>query len=447
MKSDKKYNVREMALHILHSTDTKRVFSDKLLESTLSRSHLDKRDKDFLTMLVKGTLRRRGTLDWVLNRYIEGGVEGLPAWARNVLRLGAFQILYMDRVPPSAATNESVSLARKYCNRALGGLTNAVLRKCASDKEAIRFPDRADDPVEAIAIEHSHPKWMVERWVSRFGQEETAALCEANNDISHVDLRVNLLKTTPSRVAALLERQGLEVERGRFNPQILRVRGEISVVKMDGFGQGFFTVQDESESLVSLLLAPHPGERALDLCAAPGGKATHIYELMKGTGTVAAVDVSPGRATSLAGAISRMGCDGVYPIVADGREFASKMPFHKVLVDAPCSGLGVLGKKADARWRKTPDSFLFLSSLQFSLLMSAADHVATGGALVYSVCTTEPEETDDVVRKFTEQRADFIIEDAGGLLPRDVVEQNGTMRTYPHRHGIDGAFAVRFIRR
>jgi 16S rRNA (cytosine967-C5)-methyltransferase len=445
--SDKKYNVREMALHILHSVDTKRVFSDKLLETTLSRSHLDKRDKDFLTMLVKGTLRRRGTLDWALNRYIQGGIDGLPAWGRNALRLGAFQILYMDRVPPSAATNESVSLVRKYCGRPLGGLANAVLRKCAAEEGPLQFPDRAEDPVESIAIEHSHPKWIVERWVSRFGEEEAAALCEANNDISHVDLRANLTKTTPSRVAELLERQGLEVSRGRYNPQIVRARGEISVVRMDGFGQGFFTVQDESESLVSLLLAPHPGERALDLCAAPGGKATHIYELMKGMGTVVAVDVSPGRATSLAAAINRLGCDGVHPVVADGREFASRVPFDKVLVDAPCSGMGVLGKKADARWRKTPDSFLFLSALQFSLLMCAADHVARGGALVYSVCTMEPEETDEVVGKFLKQRTDFVIEDAGGLLPADVVEDNGTMRTYPHRHGIDGAFAVRFIRR
>ena len=446
MKPEKKYNVREMALHILQAVDTKRVFSDKLLESTLSKSNLDKRDKDFLTMLVKGTLRRRGTIDWTLDRYVQGGVDGLPAWARNALRLGAFQIFYMDRVPPSAATNESVSLVRKYCGRALGGLANAVLRKCAAEKGEIRYPERSADPVEAIAVEHSHPKWVVERWISRFGEEETAALCAANNEVSHVDLRANLLKTTPSRVADLLERQGLEITRGRFNPQIVRVRGEISIVKMDGFRQGFFTVQDESESLVALLLAPHPGERVLDLCAAPGGKATHIYELMKGTGIVLAADVSPGRVASMAAAIDRMGCEGVTPVVADGREFASRLPFHKVLVDAPCSGLGVLGKKADARWRKTPDSFSFLSALQFSLLMSAADHVAPGGAIVYSVCTTEPEETDDVVRKFVEQRADFSVEDAGGLLPPDVVEPNGSMRTYPHKHGVDGAFAVRFVR-
>jgi 16S rRNA (cytosine967-C5)-methyltransferase len=447
MSSEKKYNVREMALHVLHSADTKKSFSDKLLESLFSRSNLDKRDKDFLTMLVKGTLRRRGTIDWVLDRYIQGGVAGVPAWARNALRLGAFQILYMDRVPPSAATNESVNLVSKYGNKALAGLTNAVLRKCAADKDNIRFPDRSDDPVESISIEHSHPKWLVKRWVARLGVEETAALCAANNDISHVDLRANLLKTTPARVAEALENQGLDVERGRLNPQILRVRGEISVVNMDGFRRGFFTIQDESESLVSLLLAPHPGERALDLCAAPGGKASHIYELMKGIGVVVAVDISPGRIRSLAGAISRLGCEGVLPVVADGREFASLVPFHKVLVDAPCSGLGVLGKKADARWRKTPDSFEFLSALQFSLLMSGADHVAKGGALVYSVCTTEPEETDEVARKFLEQRPDFVQEDAGGLLPADVVERNGTMRTYPHRHGIDGAFAVRFIRK
>ena len=426
-------------------------FSDKLLERVLSKSHLDKRDRDFLTMLVKGTLRRRGSIDWVLNRYVGGGVDGLPAWARTALRIGAFQILYMDRVPPSAATNESVTLARRYCGSSMAGLTNAVLRRCAAEKGEIRFPDpkggEGIDPVEAIAIRHSHPRWMVARWVSRFGVDEAQALCAANNDVTHVDLRTNSLKSTPARVAEALQRQGLTVERGKYSPQILRVSGEISVVSMDGFRQGLFTVQDESESLVSLLLAPHPGERVLDMCSAPGGKATHLYELMKAMGVVVAADLSPGRVRSLAAALTRMGCDGVHPIVADGRRFPSKAGFDKVLVDAPCSGMGVLGKKADARWRKNEESFAKLSALQLELLCAGADLMAAGGALVYSVCSTEPEETDEVVHKFLERRPELVVDDAAGFLPHEVVGEDGMMRLYPHRHGTDGAFAARFRRR
>ncbi len=448
---NKKYNVREMALHVLHVTDTKRVFSDKVLERVLSKSRLDKRDRDFMTMLVKGTLRRQGSLDWVLDRYVKGGVDGLPAWTRVALRLGLFQILYMDRVPPSAATNESVSLARKYTGRSMAGLTNAVLRRCAAEKDDIRLPDVKDDPeadpVEAISIRHSHPRWIVARWVARLGAEEAAAWCEANNEVSHVDLRTNSLRATPSRVASLLERQGLTVERGKYNPQVVRVRGEISVVNMDGFRGGLFTVQDESESLVSLLLAPHPGETVLDLCSAPGGKTTHIYELMKATGTLVASDASPGRAKSLVAALRRMGCEGVHPVVADGRRFPSRADFDKVLVDAPCSGMGVLGKKADARWRKSEDAFEKLSALQLELLCSAADLVAEGGALVYSVCSVEPEETDAVVEGLLERRPDLVVENATGFMSADVVGEDGLMRLYPHRHGTDGAFAARFIRR
>lgn len=450
-EAKRKYNVREMALHVLHASDTKLAFSDKLLERTLSKSRLDKRDRDFMTMLVKGTLRRRGSIDWVLDHYVGGGVEGLPAWARSALRMGAFQILYMDRVPPSAATNESVTLARKYCGRSMAGLTNAVLRRCAADKSEIRFPDpRAGggvDPAEAMAIKHSHPRWMVARWISRLGVDQAEALCAANNDIAHVDLRTNPLRSTPSRVAELLRRQGLEVRRGRYNPQVLRVSGEISVANMDGFRQGFFTVQDESETFASLLLAPHPGERVLDLCAAPGGKTTHLYELMKATGLVVAGDVSPGRVRSLVAALARMGCDGVSPVVADGRRFPARDDFDKVLVDAPCSGMGVLGKKADARWRKNEESFVKLSALQVELLDAAADLVAVGGALVYSVCSTEPEETDEVVERFLDKHPGLVMDDATGFLPGDVVGKDGMVRLYPHAHGTDGAFAARFRRR
>jgi 16S rRNA (cytosine967-C5)-methyltransferase len=216
---------------------------------------------------------------------------------------------------------------------------------------------------------------------------------------------------------------------------------------MDGFRQGFFTVQDESESLVSLLLAPHPGERVLDLCAAPGGKASHLYEIMKGTGVVVAVDISEARVKALAAALKRLGCDGVHPVVADGLDFASRVKYDKVLVDAPCSGMGVLGKKADARWRKSPESFEALAARQIALLLSAAELVAEGGALVYSVCSFEPEETDAVLEAFLEKRGDFSVDDAAGLLPREVVDERGLMRTYPHRHGTDGAFAVRLIKR
>ncbi len=447
----KRYNVREMALHVLHTTETKMAFSDKLLERVLSKSRLDKRDKDFLTMLVKGTLRRRGSLDWVLNHYVKGGVDSVPSWGRSALRLGAFQILFMDRVPPSAATNESVSLARKYCGAPVAGLTNAVLRRLAAEKDKIQFPDPGEasgtDAIEAIAVRHSHPAWMVARWVSRFGAGEAEKLCEANNDISHVDLRTNSLKTTPGRLASLLERQGLTVERGRYNPQVLRVSGEISVVNMEGFEKGLFTVQDESESLVSALLAPHPGELVLDMCSAPGGKTTHLYELMKGIGVLVASDVSPGRVRSLVASLRRMGCEDVHPVVADGARAPARGGFDKVLVDAPCSGMGVIGKKADARWRKSEGALAKLGALQLNLLRAASDLVAEGGALVYSVCSTEPEETTDVAREFLEEKPYFVVDDAGGFLPREVVGDDGMMRLFPHRHGTDGAFAVRFIRR
>jgi 16S rRNA (cytosine967-C5)-methyltransferase len=287
----------------------------------------------------------------------------------------------------------------------------------------------------------------VKRWIERFGADEAAALCAANNEVTHVDLRVNTLKSMPQRAADALEEQKLKVERGKYNRQILRVSGEITVADMDGFQQGHFTVQDESESLVAELLAPQPGETVLDLCSAPGGKTTHIFELMKAMGTLVASDISPGRVKSLTAALGRMGDTDVLTLVADGRRFPSNVEFDKVLVDAPCSGMGVLGKKADARWRKRADAFERLSGLQFEILNAAADLVAAGGALVYSVCSMEPEETDDVVRRFLEGRPDLVIDNAAGLLPEEVTTKEGTMRTFPHVHGVDGAFAARFRRR
>ena len=275
---------REAALRILHAVDTRSAFSDRLLDGAHARPGADPRDKGLLHELVKGSLRWRGRLDAALDARVHVGLANTQPWIRNVLRLGAYQILFLDRVPAHAAVDESVKLAHKYAHPGAAGLVNSVLRRLAEERDTIQWP--MDDDAASIAAWGSHPEWIVARWLERFGPADTRALLEADNRSVPTGLRNNALRQTRDELVALLANEGVEARPGTLSPDLVWVEGHHSPGALHSFQAGLCTAQDESESLVARVVAPQPQERVLDLCAAPGGKSTHLAELMGDEGEV-----------------------------------------------------------------------------------------------------------------------------------------------------------------
>jgi 16S rRNA (cytosine967-C5)-methyltransferase len=438
-------NPREVALQVLHAVETRDAFSDKLLQARFRDVPLSKRDRDLVVQIVKGTLRWRGRIDYILDRFLHQGMESLSPWARNTLRMGAFQILFLDRVPPHAATHESVRLASRYGHAAIAGLVNAVLRRiCEEDRGALLGGPEGDD-VAALAVRHSHPEWIVERWVNRFGVEGAAAIMEADNASRGVTLRVNTRRTTRDELQETLRAEGVETQPGSLCDLNLIAENDLSPRDLASFQEGRFTVQDEAETLVGRLVGAQPGEVIVDLCAGPGGKATQLSEATDDSARVIAVEPRWPRVRKIREAVDRLGLTRLLPVQADGTSFVLEAPADRVLVDAPCSGLGVLGKRADARWRKRLEIVGESADLQRTLLDAAAAMVKPGGVLVYSVCSFEPEETEEIVAWFRDAHPEFTQEHAEDFLPADVVVDHA-MRLLPSQFGTDGAFAARFVR-
>jgi 16S rRNA (cytosine967-C5)-methyltransferase len=434
-------NPREAALKVLHAVDTRSAFSDRLLDGAHARGG-DPRDQALLHELVKGTLRWRGRLDWVLDRLVHVGLGQLQPWIKNVLRLGAYQILFLDRVPSHAAVDESVKLANQYGHPGSAGLVNSVLRRLTEEKEALEVP-AGDDPA-SLAVWGSHPEWLVRRWLERFGVEQTRALMLADNRPARVGLRVNPLRGTREALIERLGAEGHSAVPARLSSDLVWLANGVPLSNLAALRDGFCTAQDESEALVTHLLAPVTHERVLDLCAAPGGKSTHVAERMGDEGEVWALDHAEGRVSALEATVKRLGVHAVHVVLGDGRNYPFPMPFDRVLVDSPCSGLGVLGRRADARWRKGPEILDQMPPLQVELLSAGGRYARPGGVVVYSVCSIEPEETTEVVERFLDSEPGFVLESADGLLPSEVVDDQGFMVIFPHVHGCDGAFAARF---
>lgn len=434
-------NPREAALRVLHAVETRSAFSDRMLDGAHAQSGSDPRDQALLHELVKGTLRWRGRLDWALDRLVHQGLDHLQPWIRNILRLGAYQILFLERVPAHAAVDESVKLANQYGHPGSAGLVNGVLRRLADEKGTLTPPE-GDDPVSLEAW-GSHPLWLVERWLPRFGIEAMRELMLANNRPSRVGLRVNRLRGTREQLIERLKTEGVAASPARFSPDLVWLEDSLPLARLKALREGWCTAQDESEALVTLLLEPKPHERILDLCAAPGGKCTHIAERMGDEGEVWAMERAEGRLGTLEGTVARLGTQSVHVVQGDGRNYPFPMPFDRVLVDAPCSGLGVLGRRADARWRKGPEILDQMPDIQLELLAAGGRQARPGGVLVYSVCSFEPEETAEVIERFLEGHPNFVLESATGLIPDELVDPQGFMQVLPHVHGCDGAFAAR----
>jgi 16S rRNA (cytosine967-C5)-methyltransferase len=434
---------RERALSILQSTE-RGGFADPLLDE--ARQEFNTRDRAFLLELVYGVLRNRSLLDWTLDSFSEKPVAKTDAGTRNILRLGLYQMLFLDRVPVSAAVNTSADLAKTHGKKP--GYVNGLLRRIERNRAALPLPAE-ENPLSRLSIIHSHPAWLIRRWLERFGMQQVEEVLARNNRPAPLVIRTNTLKGTRDQLLSLLEAQGATARATACSPAGIEVLSSPGIAALPAYRDGWFLVQDEAAQLVSFLLSPAPGDTVLDACAAPGGKATHLAELMRDAGRVVALDSDKKRAARIHENSGRLGLSIVRPFLGDAAAYREGT-YDKILVDAPCSGLGVLRRHPDGRWTKTEESIRERSALQKKVLKNCAKLLRAGGVLVYATCTTEPEENDDVVNTFVAaSEGEFRVDDPRPYLPGPAAAFVGPdhyFRTFPDAPSMDGFFAARLMK-
>jgi len=421
------------------------------LDYALHEQNLDPRDRGLATDLVDGSLRWQGRLDYLLGHVTDQPFEKLPIATRIILRLGAYQLTQLDRVPAHAAVDDAVELARRYEHEGAAKLVNAVLRRLLRDGEAIAFPDSASDPVRYLATAYSHPEWLVARWLPRFGFSETEALLTINNAPPPLTLRVNRRWITREGLQMFLEMHGVSTAPTPISPWGLTVASGGNPRELDEYREGLFSVQGEGSMVMVELLRPGKNRAGWDLAAGVGGKTTYLAEWVDDTGSLLATDTSAARLDILRGELQRLDLHSISAHAGDARSFpVAPASLDYALLDAPCSGTGALRRQADARWRKSPEQLAELTALQGELLRAAAHAVKPGGILLYCTCSLEPEENEEVVGAFLADHPDWLVEPAGEKLqnlPEDAREPAGYVRLLPQRHGTDGFFAARLVKK
>ncbi|MXY28346.1 16S rRNA (cytosine(967)-C(5))-methyltransferase RsmB [Candidatus Poribacteria bacterium] len=453
-------NARKVALECLLTLSHTSASIASVVDSAFGRYTIDGRERRLVNGLVYGVIRWQRQLDWVLNQFINPRFQ-LDARHRNILRLGAFQLLHLDGIPAHAAIYETVQLATSHLRksargRKTAGFINAVLRSVQRKGRTLAYPPLDANPIEHIAISLSYPTWLVKRWLQTRGVSWTLAFCRASNQIAPLAFRVNSLLTQREEVCQSLETNGIAAKVSKIVPDGLVLENR-AITAFDATGDQTLKdilrrediyVQDESAMLVPYLLSPENAQFIVDLCAAPGGKTTHLAHLMGNAGKLLAVDVSAEKIALLQKNCRRVGANNVETRVLDVTQ--ADLGFVKaadaVLIDAPCSGFGTLRRHPDIRWNKTFDQIRALSEMQYNLLKNAAQHIKPGGILVYSTCSIEPMENEEVVQRFLTDFPMYSVEDARRFLPdipSSAITTQGFLQTFPHEHGVDGAFAAR----
>lgn len=443
-------NIREMALEILLEAERNGAYPNVLLKQTLDKYlYMEKQERAFLTRLVEGTVERKLTLDYYLNHVSKTPVNKCKPVIRCILRMAAYQIFYMDAVPDSAACNEAVKLAQKKGFQTLKGFVNGVLRNLSRRKNEIVMPNEEKEPVKALSAAYSVPEWLVEKVIKEYGMEHGKNMfASLYENVGATTIRVNNSKISTEECAKLLEKEGVHVEKAAYVENALEISDYDSLRFLESFEKGYFQVQDVSSMLVALAANPKLGDTVIDVCAAPGGKSIHVADLLLGTGHVEARDLTDYKVGLIEENITRCGFTNVTAKRADALMFdeAAKESADIVIADLPCSGLGVLKKKSDIKYRMSQQQIEELAQLQRRILKNAAAYVKPGGTLIYSTCTITKEEND--------MQVDWILENLPlqlvsleGCMCEELLknhERKGVLQLLPGREKTDGFFLAKF---
>ncbi len=410
-----------------------------------SANELEPRERAQVREYVQNILRKRSYLDFILGEFSSIEMDEMKPMLKNILRLGLYDMLFMDGTPDYAAINESVDIAKLRLGSKSGDLVNAIMRNIQRDMPDLPKP-AFEDRTKLIATTFSHPEWMVKRWVQRMGEREAFQLMQANNNRPQYYVRVNNLRTKTNNFKLRMEKAGIEFEESDWLPGYFKVQSVQPFIAKEWLIRGFCHIQDIAAGFAPTILEPMPGENIFDLCAAPGTKSIVMADMMNAEGSITAVDINSQRLELLAQSAMNFQAENIKIRRADVRELDLKLA-DGVLLDAPCTGTGVLSKRADLRWKRTEEELENSVKLQEELLDEAANHVKRGGRLVYSTCSIEPEENWEQIQKFLDRYDNFELENLEEFLPEEVLAEDGfAYQTLPHKHGCDGHFGVRLNR-
>lgn len=462
---------RQIALEILLAVERDAAYANLSLNAAFKRNELSERDRAFVTALVQGVLRNRMHLDEQIALLSKEPLSKLAPSLLNVLRLAIFQLENMADIPASAVLNTSNELAKSSGHKGHAKFANGVLRSFLRNRDVPKDADSSTagdtDPISRLSLDYSVPEWLVRRWMANFGEEEAKKLLEFARSTPTIDIRTCDTAITPEGLEQILKDSGVACHRGKLVNScfVIDKKPRGSLEKLVAYQEGLFSIQDEAAAFVSLAVEPKKGELIVDLCAAPGGKSLHMAEMLDNSGRVLAVDKSSSRLDLIKANRTRLGLKNIETVVADGRTFKPNKLADRVLLDAPCTGTGVINKRSDLRYQRDPIDIEALTKLQKELLANAATIVKPGGILVYATCSLEPEENFDNIRWFLKEFQNFEGDDLSSLLPAEIAQELSNQwqgpacktepemtRIYmiqlmPSRHSVSGFFVARLRRK
>lgn len=445
----KEKTMREIALDTLIQIEKNRAYSNLLLNQVIDKSNLNQKDIHLLTEIVYGVVQHNNTLDFYVEPFLQSSKKTAP-WVKMLLKMSIYQMVYLDRVPNHAIFYEAVEIAKKRGHKGIGKLVNGVLRNI--ERKGLPKIEEIQDEATRLSIQYSHPKWLIKRWIEQYGKEKAIDICRYNLLPPTMSIRINQTKKTRDEVIELLQKEQIEATKSKLSKDGLLIK-KGNPTKIKAFKDGYYTVQDESSMLIADALDLFEGASILDACAAPGGKTTHIGERLNGTGQVLAVDLHKHKVKLINEQKERLHLTNIEAIEGDAKrltEVLKQESFDRILVDAPCSGFGVLRKKPDAKWQKNEKDIMRLPDIQLSILDEVASLLKIDGKLVYSTCTIDKMENEAVVEQFLTQHPEFsvdptLIERFPGIIQEKMMKKS-SIQILPCDFGSDGFFIACFIK-
>ena len=444
-----KESARELAFKILYDIFSNQAFSNISIKKHLNKG-IEPKEENLIREIVYGVLENDLYINYIISKASKTPLKKIHPKILIILKMGIYQLLFMDRIPSRAAVNESVELAKIHGHKGTVGFVNGILRNI--DRNKNKFLEiREKDKSNYISIKFSHPKWLVDRWINEFGDEFTEKLCRANNSYSKLNIRVNSLKTSKNELKNKLEKYGFNISDGKYSDDILIIDNPVRLTETEEYKLGYFIIQDESSALVGQIMDPKEGSTVLDLCSAPGGKSTHIGQLMKNKGRVLSMDFYEHKIKLIEENARRLGVDIIETFVGDATKFNESLVniADYVLVDAPCSGFGLIRRKPEIKWNRKEEDIEELVKIQRSILNNAKEYLKVGGILVYSTCTIEKEENIKMVNQFIEENNNFRLVNFENLvdgLEKEESLKQGFIQLYPHIHNTDGFFIAKMMK-
>lgn len=444
-------NAREIALQLIGRIEQGGAYSNLAVRGGLDTSGLDNKDKALVTRLVYGVTQYKLRLDYIIARFSKIKPKKMSNQVLNILRMAIYQMAFLDKIPVSAAVNESVNIARKREGSKTAGFINAVLRAAAKGIDTVKYPDKNSDTEQYLSVYYSYPIWLVKSHLAEYGFDTTCELLEAGNGIPPSAIRVNTLKTTMQDLTDILNKEGINAVEGQLSPDSLILEQGMDITTLESFKNGLFQPQDEASMLSAVILNPKPNSTVIDVCAAPGGKTFCMAGLMQNRGSITALDIHPHKLKLIEDGAKRLGIEIIKTACWDAAQPNPKLieSADYVLVDVPCSGLGIVRRKPEIKWQRTVEDINSLSMLQFNILLAASKYVKVGGELVYSTCTLTKAENEDIIKRFLEAEKGFETCEFSNNVPIELKDsaQKGIINIKTGYKNADGFFICKLKRR